>query len=383
MNPGAEQPLSGRDLIGIEGLAELVHRHPFAPVDPRRLPGQLSDMLGVPDLSTPFSVSEGETWTRDGIDGVRLRWNVGFGPDTEAWLLRPAGERAPLPGAVAMHCHSDVKYYGKEKIADGPGAVAATVRALRAQSYGGRAWANELARSGICVLAHDVFGWGSRRASVDAMPPRSERYAGLALAEAATRGSSLEDDAAYEIHAAPYEDAMAKTLGLLGTSWGGVVAREDLLAVDVLSARSDVATGGVTVLGMSGGGARAAMTSALSEKVRAVGIMSMMSTFDAMMDGYVHEHTWMMLNPHIGRVGEWPEIAAARAPRPLFVGYASDDDLFPVAGMRAADTRLRERYREAGADDSYRAWWVDAPHSFGTEMQNAFISWHRDVLAGL
>lgn len=389
MTPRSGARLSGRDLKGIEGLAELVRLDPFAPIAAERIPGALADVLGVPDLTVPTAVSEEGTWTRDGVDGIQLRWNVGFGPDTEAWLLRPAGETASLPGAVAMHCHSDIKYYGKEKIADGPGDVPQAVRVLRSQSYGGRAWANELARTGVSVLVHDVFGWGSRRASIDAMPRRSERYARLALAEAAAQGEEaaeggghdMGEDAVYEIHAAPHEDAMAKTLGLLGTSWGGVVVREDLLAIDVLTARPDVAAGGVSVLGMSGGGARAVLTSALSDDVRAVGVMSMMSTFDAMMDGYVHEHTWMMLNPHIGRVGDWPDIAAARAPRPLFVGYATDDDLFPVTGMRAADTRLRGRYQEAGSEESYRAWWVDAPHSFGPEMQDAFIAWHEGVLA--
>ncbi|SDG39891.1 hypothetical protein [Microbacterium pygmaeum] len=383
MKRDSDAPLSGRDLRGIEGLAELVRPDPFSSLAADRIPGALSDVLGVPDLTVPVAVTEGETWTRDGVDGVHLRWNVGFGPDTDAWLLRPAGDASTLPGALAMHCHSDVKFYGKEKIADGPGEVAPAVRVLRSEAYGDRAWTNELARSGMAVLVHDVFGWGSRRASVDTMPQRSERYARLRLAEAAARGDELGESAAYEIHAAPHEDAMAKTLGLLGTSWGGVVVREDLLAIDVLAGRPGVAAGGVTVLGMSGGGARAALASALSDNVRAVGIMSMMSTFDAMVDGYVHEHTWMMLNPHIGRAGEWPDIAAARAPRPLFVGYATADDLFSVAGMRAADTRLRERYRDAGAEGSYRACWVDAPHSFGTEMQDAFLAWHRDVIAAL
>jgi dienelactone hydrolase len=381
----SDSRLRGIDLAGIEGLAELVRPHPFASLSPERIPEVLADVLGVPDLSVTPPVTEGETWTRDGVDGIHLRWNVGFGADTEAWLLRPSGERAPLPGALALHCHSDVKYYGKEKIADGPADVPHAVRALRAQSYGDRAWANELARSGVAVLAHDVFGWGSRRASVDAMPRRSERYARFALATAAAQArdgaEGMREDAVYEIHAAPHEDAMAKTLGLLGTSWGGVVVREDLLAINVLTARPDVAAGGVTVVGMSGGGARAALTSALSDDVVATGIMSMMSTFDAMMNGYVHEHTWMMLNPHIGRVGEWPDVAAARAPRPLFVGYAADDELFPAEGMRAADARLRDRYRRSGSESAYRAWWVDARHSFGAEMQDAFIAWHRELLA--
>ena len=332
----------------------------------------------VRELNPPprgrVSVSPGRSWTRDGVDGLALSWDVGFGAPTQAWLLRPEGVEGELPGVVALHCHGGMKYLGKEKIADGPDGPHPDTIAFRVECYGGRAYANDLARRGYAVLVHDVFGWGSRRIPVDDMPARSESVAALQLAEAERTGRQLTESQVYDLHAGPHEDAMAKTLGVLGTSWGGVVAREDLIAVDVLAGLDGVAPGGIAVVGMSGGGARAATATALAGPdgpIRAAVIASMMSTMEHVLDGYLHSHTWMMMNPGLGRVADWPDIAAAARPTPLFVGYALADKLFPEAGMRAAHARLHALYAEAGDPDAYRGVLVDAPHSLAGEMRDA------------
>ncbi len=363
------------DLGSINGLLDLLRTS--APVFEHGAPGpevsvRLRAALNPPPWAS-VDVTEGERWTAEGDDGGELTWDVGFGAPTQAWLLRPEGERGALPGAVALHCHGGQKFVGKEKIADGSRPPSAQVVAARANLYGGRAYASDLARHGHAVLVHDVFGWGSRRAPVADMPARSESVARLLLEAAAREGRELGEDEIYDLHAAPHEDAMAKTLGVLGTSWGGVVAREDLIAVDVLNRRDDVRAGGVALIGMSGGGARAATASALASpgQVRATVIASMMSTMEHVLDGYLHSHTWMMMNPGLGRVADWPDVAAAARPRPLFVGYALGDALFPVSGMRAADARLRRLYDDACAPEAYQGVLVDAPHSLAGEMRDA------------
>lgn len=367
--------MTRRDLRGLQGLDALLGR-PFSArpddVDLAAIPARLAAELGVPPVPETTAVVEEGGWTRDGVDGLALRWSTGFGPDTRAWLLRPAGERAPLPGIVALHCHGGMKFHGREKIADGP-EDEPRVAPFRAEAYDGVAIANAFARAGYTVLAHDAFGWGSRRMRIDDMPERTLRAAADALA---ARGGALDEAAHYDLHAGPNEDAVAKMLGLLGTSWGGVVARDDLIAARVLAARADVRPGGVVLVGLSGGGARAALASALDEGVvRAAAVVAMMSTFDALLDGYVHRHTWMLMNPGMARVAEWPDIAAARAPRPLFVGFARRDALFPLRGMLDAEARLRAHYRRAGAEDALRIAWADRPHSFGADTQRAFLAW--------
>jgi dienelactone hydrolase len=362
-------------LRGISGLDALLDRRPFSGRAPEDIPGVLVDVLGVPTIPPATAVDELDGWTRDGVDGTLLRWSTGFGADTEAFLLRPTGERSPLPGIVALHCHGGMKRYGKEKIATGPDAVSAQIQSFRDECYSGRAIANEFALAGNTVLVHDAFGWGSRRVQVEDMPWRSEHVAALELNERRRMGEPLDEAREYDLHAGPHEDVMAKTLGVLGTSWGGVIVRDDLIAARILAARPEVRGGGVTVAGLSGGGARAVLATALSDDIRGAAVVAMMSTMEAILDGYLHSHTWAFMNPGIGRVADWPAIAACRAPRPLFVGYAERDALFPLDGMRAADEAIRRHYESKNAIDAYSAHWADAPHSFDTGTQRAFLSW--------
>src|ERR1700722_13772885 len=99
------------------------------------------------------------TWESDGLTGEEISWSVGYGPETRAWVLKPAGVDRALPGVVALHEHGGVKFFGKEKIANGRNPASAAVEKIRADFYQGRAFANELARQGFIVLAHDVFLW--------------------------------------------------------------------------------------------------------------------------------------------------------------------------------------------------------------------------------
>jgi hypothetical protein len=97
---------------------------------------------------------------RKRLDGVlirRLRWSVGYGPDTSGWLLRPAGVRRSLPGVLGMHCHGGVRSVGAEQLVDLGADSSSRAVGLRDADYSGRAPANELARQGYAVFVHDTF----------------------------------------------------------------------------------------------------------------------------------------------------------------------------------------------------------------------------------
>lgn len=375
------------DLRSLDGLLDLARsaRPLFSAEEPdgEAVVSRLRTTLGLLPVTGQVDPEVVQTWSAGGLEGAVLRWDVGVGAPSEGWLLRPAGETGPLPGVVAFHCHGGVKYYGKEKVADGPEPTPPGALAARAELYDGVAYANELARRGYAVLVPDAFGWGSRRVPIADMPDRVRSLGDLVAAQRETEtGRVLDDPARYEAYSGPLEDAMAKLLGILGTSWGGAVAREDAIAIDLLASRDDVLPGGVGVVGLSGGGARAALATALSENVRAAAVIAMMSTLAPMLDGYVHKHTWMMMNPGIGQVANWPDIAAARRPRPLLVGYAERDHLFPPAGMHAAHELITARYSSAGAPQAYRGVFVDAPHSFPPGLQQQTWEFFDDVFAG-
>ncbi|RVX47716.1 hypothetical protein EDD27_10663 [Nonomuraea polychroma] len=309
------------------------------------------DALGVLDLRAA-DVRVERTWTDGDLAGEELSWSVGFGPRTHAFLLRPREAAGPLPGVVALHCHAGMKWAGKEKIADGPEAPSPEVARLRKDIYGGRAFANELARRGFAVLAHDVLSWGSRRFPLDIEP------------------GTLSEADRYDAAAKQHEHVVAKHCAVLGTSFAGVVAGEDLAAAAYLRSRPDV--GPVGCAGLSGGGLRAALLGAFDPGIRAVVVAAMVSSYRDMLGGHVAKHTWMLYPPGLPRLGDWPDLVAARAPLPLMVQYAMRDELFPEAGMHRAHALISDRYGDGGA---YEAVFADVPHSFDVPMQEQAFDW--------
>jgi dienelactone hydrolase len=273
-----------------------------------------------------------------------------------------------LPGVLALHGHDGYKFHGLEKIADGPAGTASEVGPLRREMYEGRAFANDLARRGLAVLAPDVFLWGSRRFDVAVMPaatspPQEDPWI------AAEGTGDPADVRWYNRLAARHEHVIAKYCAVLGTSLAGIVAYEDRIAAAYLASRPEVRRGALGCVGLSGGGCRAALLQATSERIGAAVVVGMMTTQHALLDRHVASHTWMFFPPGLPPRGDWPDLAACRAPSPLMVQYLLDDALFPVTGMRAAHRLLAERYERAGAAHAYVGEFYPGPHRFDVQMQ--------------
>jgi dienelactone hydrolase len=312
-------------------------------------------------------------WEADGVDGEEISWSVGFGPRTHAWILKPTGARKPLPGIVALHDHGHYKFFGKEKIADGPKRPLGALEAFRKTYYGGRGYANLLAREGFVVLVHDAFLWGSRRFPFEVMPDIDR-----ALAEVI--GANLEPESAalevvrYNGAAYLHEHLISKYCTLLGTNFAAVIAYEDRVGLNYLRGRQDV-DGKLGCIGLSGGGLRAALLRATSDYLSACAIAGMMSTYEGLIDDCVAPHTWMLFPAGWALHGDWPDLAASAAPAPLLVQYLLDDAQFTVVGMRDADARIKTHYAQAGAADAYQGEFYPGPHRFDVPMQQDAISW--------
>jgi len=333
---------------------------------------RISEVLGFSsDDEVPRCVRVERRWRRDGLSGEELSWSVGYGPRTHAWLLRPLGEEQ-LPAIVALHCHGKFKFYGKEKVADGPDGVAQGARAVRDQYYGGRAYVNELARRGFVVLVHDVFMWGSRRFDESAMPEdiqsRMQQYDDIA-------DGKLREIGRYNVGAADHENIVAKYCNVLGTSLAGVVCHEDRVAVAYLSSRSDVLSDRIGCLGFSGGGARAAFLYATSLRVSAAVIVGMMSGYEELLGQHIAPHTWIFFPPGLAKVADWPDVAACRAPSPLLVQYGREDQMFTVDGMNAADARIGDHYSHYAEPRGYEGRFYDSGHCFSVPMQEEAFAW--------
>jgi dienelactone hydrolase len=325
-----------------------------------------------PDQALDLRIDD--EWQRDGVAGQAVSWSVGYGPRTEAWVLKPAGASSPLPGIVALHDHGGFKYYGKEKIADGPNGEAQGVRGFRESFYGGRAYANELAREGYVVLVHDTFLWGSRRFPIDAM-----RLAVGDQSDSAGNSNLLADISAYNRIAGQHEHVVSKYCNILGTNMAGVVCYEDRVATNVLMTRSDVVQDRVGCIGLSGGGNRAAMLLATHDSIKAAVIVGLMTTYEELLDKDL-SHTWMMFPFNWANYGDWPDVAACRAPMPLLVQYDMEDDLFTPKGMRDAHERIAMHYQQVGKPDAYAGAFYAGPHKFDLQMQADAFQWLKEHL---
>ena len=334
-------------------------------------------ILGIVADGVPIDPRVEQNWQRDGIAGEEVSWSVGFGPRTHAWLLRPASGPGPRPGVIALHDHGASKFLGKEKIADGPGGREPLLGDFRSGSYGDRAFANELARRGFTVLVPDVFMWGSRRFPLDVMvkalsAPHLEWIPPGSIGKT-MKGEpvvTLADVEIYNQAAMLHEDIVVKYCGLLGSTLAGVAAYEDRVALNYLKSRVDVFEGRTGCIGCSGGGCRAALLKATSDVDVAV-IVCMMSSLRYLLDRHVSCHTSMLFPPGLAARCDWPDLAASRAPSPLMVQYAEEDELFPLNGMRSAHERISAHYDSAGAPQSYIGQFYQGGHRFDKEMQDA------------
>jgi len=351
MRPGAETRQFLRDLMGFS-------KGPEQPLD-LRLEG---------------------AWVKDGLEGEEISWSCGFGPRTHAWALKPAGAKGPLPAVLCLHDHGGFKYMGKEKIAEGAQDAPDYLRGWWQGVYGGRAWANELARQGYLVLAHDTFLWGSRRFDLETMEKAVGRLPDADVERSAAANGMPLEVARYNATSGTHEHLVSKYCNLLGTTLAGVVSRDDRIALNYLLTRPDAQPERAACIGLSGGGNRSALLMATAERLKAGVIVGLMSSFEGLLDHNVASHTWMFYPFHLSRHGDWPDLAACRAPAPLLVQYDNEDPLFTPAGMQAAHERIETIYRETGSPGAYTGQFYPGPHKFDLEMQGQAFAWLKDNL---
>jgi len=329
----------------------------------------LAGVLGLRRRSPTPTVVEVGRRTVDQLDIRRLRWSVGYGPETTAWLLRPVGVPGDLPAVLGMHCHGGVRSIGGEQLVELGEESHPRAVALRAGWYSGRAPANELARRGFVVLVHDTFSWGSRRFDLSHPTPRLagtlEAYAALWREQGLTPSADEQFDLASSLH----EDTIAKAAGAFGQTFAGAVLTDDLVALDVLAGTEGVDPDRLSTFGFSGGGCRSLLLASLDRRVSAYVVACMMATFDSLVPSLLDSHSWLLNVPGLWSFSDWPDLTRLAKAR-LLVQYRLDDPLFPLAGMTAAHERLRAIHPAPG---HYRGSFTPGGHEYDAAMQDEAI----------
>lgn len=370
-----------KDLGDYSDMVDLMPGHRFLAERPDRdsVRAAAYETLNVPidAHEDPVGVRTERQWEKDGILGEEISYSVGYGPRTFAWILKPEGQQTPLPSVLALHSHDAMKFYGKEKIAAGPDRPSAAASSLQHRLYGGRAFANELARQGFVVMVNDVFGWGSRRVPFDQIPRRIRELGSTSMTLPRPGGGVAKHQdpvSRYDATAWIHEDLIEKYCAALGTTSAALVSHEDRIALSYLTHRPDT-TDRIGCVGLSGGGARAVLLRATAPSLTAAVVVGMMGTFTSLLDHCVITHTWMLFPAGFAKHGDWPDLAACAAPAPLMIQYNDADPFFPLSGELDAHHRITAHYEAAQASDRYVGTFYHGPHKFDITMQRDAFSW--------
>ncbi|WP_159830267.1 acetylxylan esterase [Arthrobacter sp. 9AX] len=330
---------------------------------------ELADVLGVPGALPSPAVTVQWEETYDGVTTSQLSWQLGFGPRTTGWLICPADAPGPLPGVLALHCHGGNKFGGADRLVDLPESHPSAENA-RAGHYDGHALATDIARRGFAVLAHDTFAWGSRRFGLGVPPWRTASALEARQAQWREDGVVPSEAEVYNAAAGFHEETVAKTAGLLGTSLAGMVAHDDLAALEILAGLPNVDQDQLGCIGFSGGGGRSLTLAALSPRIRSYVVTCMMTTFQSLLPEYLDAHSWLLQTPGLWRLGDWPELTARSGAGQLLVQYALADELFPEDGMREAHRILKALH----APGAYTGSFWPGGHVFTSGMQEEALN---------
>lgn len=330
---------------------------------------RLIERMGIPDIGGMPTVTVKKQYVYDGLHVEELSWQLPYGRATEAILLKPANATTPLPGILAFHDHGGNKYFGTRKITRTSDAQHPLMKEHQAHYYEGFAWANEIAKRGHVVLVSDAFPFASRRVMMQDVPTKQRQ--GLTDQDPENPANIQ----AYNEWASQHEHIMAKSLFSAGTTWPAVFFAEDKKALDILCARKDVDTSRIGCGGLSGGGMRTVFMGGLDERIKCAVCVGFMTTWKDFVLNKSYTHTWMTYVPILPNELDFPEILGLRVPLPTLVLNDSEDQLYTLPEMKAADKILTEVYKKADAANHYKCTYYPGLHKFDKKMQSEAFDW--------
>lgn len=327
------------------------------------------ERIAMPDTGPLPQVTIKKQYEFDGLHIEELSWQLPYGPPTDAILLKPINVSGPLPGILAFHDHGGNKYLGTRKITKTSSEQHPLVVDHQAESYSGKAWANEIAKTGYVVLVPDAFTFGSRRVLIGDVP------ASISDGLNDNDPENPEHIKAYNDWAAQHEHIMAKSLFCAGTSWPGMFMAEDTKALDILCARKDVDPTRIGCGGLSGGGTRTGYMGGLDPRIKCAVCVGFMTTWNDFVLHKSFTHTWMIYAPILPKELDYPEIFGLRAPLPALVLNDIEDQLFTLPEMKKAEKILADVYQKAGKPDHFKCSYYPGPHKFDKDMQTEAFAW--------
>jgi dienelactone hydrolase len=288
-----------------------------------------------------------------------------------AYVLIPKNVKGKLPAVIDLHSHGGFYQFGKEKVIESENEHPSLIN-YRKQNYDSQTDSVALVKSGYVVISIDAFYFGERRVIFDddielGKKPISE----LTVEEIRYLDKKARGEG---------ETAVAKSLTLAGVTWPGIIVWDDIRTLDYLSTRPEVDPERIGCWGISMGGFRTTHLCGLDERIKCGVIVGFMSGYTHLLKAHILTHTWINYVPGFYKYLDFPDLASIMVPKPLMVQHCSQDNLFPLEGMKASSEKIAEVYRLNNASDKFESRFFDVPHMFSKEMQETALEWMKKWL---
>ncbi|MCC5929708.1 MAG: dienelactone hydrolase family protein [Cyclobacteriaceae bacterium] len=330
---------------------------------------KMNDLLNYAPIPVPLNAVVLDTIKKEGYTRYIVEYSITEHRRGGAFLLVPDGLTEPAPAVIALHDHGGFYFFGKEKIVETENPPE-DLRQFIDRSYGGRTYADELARRGFVVLCPDAFYFGSQRIDISKVSENFTRiYPELQSSDEKLR------IAEFNRFANAHENIMARYIFGSGATWPGILFHGDRIAVDYLLSLPQVDPKRIGCTGLSIGGFRSAHLFAMDSRISVCVDAGWMTSYPEQIDNHFRNHTWMIYIP--GQL-DWldlPDVTSLSAPKPLMVINCIQDNLYTMAGMQSAVDKLDTIYKKLNASDRFQVKWYDVPHSFNVEMQDDAMDW--------
>ncbi len=159
------------------------------------------------------------------------------------------------------------------------------------------------------------------------------------------------------------------------------MALDLMAAVDWVETRSDLASERIAAMGVSIGGTQAWMLAALDQRVKVSIPVVGVTSYDALIRdtlpsgrSFLNSHSWYYYYP-ILTLAEQYDLVGLIAPRPLAILGMSEDNCFPVEGVREANQKVASLYRLLEMPQNFHESIAEGPHSFPTELRQKALEW--------
>jgi dienelactone hydrolase len=303
----------------------------------KQLRAKVTELVGgFPAARTPLAPVTLETRAFPGYRREKIVFDASPGVSVLAYLLLPDKAKTPAPTMICIPGHGrgvddivGIDDKGRER----------TDKAGYQHDF-----AIQVAEAGMAAVAIEPMAFGCRRDAITARKGLS------ASACQPTAGGAL----------------------LVGQTMVGWRVWDVMRTLDYLATRSELDSGRVGCMGISGGGTITVFATALEPRIRVALVSGYLNTFRDSVGSLSH-----CIDNYVPGILNWAEmydVAGLIAPRPLFVESGDKDNIFPIAASVESFNKVREVYGVFGAAERIEQEVFPGEHSFWGKRGISFLA---------